>query len=79
MSAGNEEFTAEFFSESSKAWNLNKVRKGASMAYKCQGVCKDNEPCKKTAVMFNLSKGVYCRLHFSQGVDQIINVALVSV
>jgi len=73
MSAGNEEFTAEFFDESSKAWLQNKVRMGASMVYKCKGVCKDGELCKRTASMFHLSKGPYCRLHFSQGIEEIIN------
>ena len=73
MSAGNEEFTAEFFNESSRVWLQNKMRKGASMAYKCQGVCKDDEPCKRAATNFNLGKGVYCRLHLSQGVEALLN------
>jgi len=36
MPVGNQEFTAEFFDESSRAWMANKIRKGASMVYKCE-------------------------------------------
>jgi len=51
MSAGNREFTAEFFDESSKAWMENKVRRGASMAYKCTIKTKAGKACVCKAVM----------------------------
>jgi hypothetical protein len=73
MSAGNEEFTAEFFTESSKAWMLNKKRQGASMAYICQGLYKNSEPCTRAATNFTVGNGIYCRIHVSQGVNSIIN------
>ena len=73
MSAGNEEFTAEFFTESSKAWMLNKKRQGACMAYTCQGIYKNSESCTRAATNFTVGNGVYCRIHLSQGVDAIIN------
>jgi hypothetical protein len=51
MSAGNSEFTAEFFDESSRAWMENKVRRGESMAYKCIVKTKAGKPCVCKAVM----------------------------
>ena len=59
MSAGNEEFTAEFFDESSKAWNSNKVRNGHQMAYKCMTLCKTGSACKNLA----LTHVDHCRIH----------------
>ena len=52
MSAGNQEFTAEFFDKSSKAWMANKVRAGPCMTYRCQGVTKDSKACKVAARKF---------------------------
>jgi hypothetical protein len=48
---GNEEFTAEFFTMSSKIWLENKVHKGASLAYKCDGRLKNGGSCSRAAVM----------------------------
>ena len=62
MSSGNAEFTAEFFDQSSKAWMKNKVRRGESMAYKCQAVCMDERPCKQTAKVIDFDRMV-CRIH----------------
>ena len=45
MSTGNAEFTAEFFDESSRAWMENKVRRGESMAYKCEAKTKAGNMC----------------------------------
>jgi hypothetical protein len=72
MSVGNEEFTAEFFDDSSKAWMANKVRAGPSMTYKCQGSTRDNKPCKVIARKFDFGTKVYCRIHASQGIEELL-------
>jgi hypothetical protein len=74
MSAGNEEFTAEFFNESSKAWMANKIRAGQSMTYKCQGTTKDTKPCKVVARKFEFGTKVYCRIHASQGIEELLRM-----
>jgi len=51
MSAGNSEFTAEFFDESSRAWMENKLRRGESMAYKCEAKTKAGKVCLCKAAM----------------------------
>ena len=51
MLAGNSEFTAKFFDESSDAWMLNKVKRGSSMAYKCEAKTKAGKTCVCKAVM----------------------------
>jgi hypothetical protein len=74
MSAGNQEFTAEFFNESSKAWMANKLRAGQSMTYKCQGTTKDTKPCKVVARKFEFGTKVYCRIHASQGIEELLRM-----
>lgn len=65
MSEGVTEFTTEFFAESSKAWMKNKVRRGASMSYKCQAICKNGMPCKQTAKVIDFDI-IVCRIHSKQ-------------
>ena len=72
MSAGNQEFTAEFFDESSKAWMANKVRAGPCMTYRCQGATKDSKTCKVAARKFEFGTKVYCRIHASQGIEELL-------
>jgi hypothetical protein len=49
MAAGNSEFTADFFNESSKAWLTNKVKVGEQYRYKCEGTCLTGKACKHNA------------------------------
>jgi len=49
MAAGNSEFTADFFNESSKAWLTNKVKVGEQYRYKCEGTCLTGKGCKHNA------------------------------
>jgi hypothetical protein len=49
--SGIEEFTSEFFDQSSEAWLKNKMRKGHSMAYICNTLTREGNPCKRSAVM----------------------------
>jgi hypothetical protein len=56
MSAGIEEFTAEFFDGSSRSWMANKIRRGASMVYKCKVTCQTGNPCRNAAVKMGVCK-----------------------
>ena len=49
--SGIEEFTKEFFDQSSEAWLQNKIRRGHSMAYKCTALTQEGKSCKRTAVL----------------------------
>jgi len=69
MSTGNEEFTAEFFDESSRAWMANKVRRGASMAYKCEAKTKTGNACVCSAVMKNPMDPRLCAKHKHSKLD----------
>jgi hypothetical protein len=46
---GIEEFTKDFFDQSSEAWMKNKVRKGHSMAYICTALTQEGKTCTRTA------------------------------
>ena len=59
MSAGNSEFSAKFFDESSKAWMQNKRRKGESMVYVCAATCLSGKACVNSVV----STTEFCRIH----------------
>ena len=51
MVNGNKEFTPEYFTMSSNIWMENKVQKGVSLAYKCDGRLKSGVSCSRYAVM----------------------------
>jgi len=51
MSAGNSEFTAEFFDEASRSWMMNKKRLGESMVYRCAHTISTGRQCFNAAVM----------------------------
>jgi hypothetical protein len=51
MSAGNLEFTADFFTESSRAWMENKKRNGASMVYLCEHIYSTKRQCNRASIM----------------------------
>lgn len=56
---GISEFTSKFFDESSKAWLENKIRCGASYAYKCSYIHSNNKQCQHPA-----TESEYCKRHF---------------
>lgn len=56
---GNSEFTPEFFNESSKLWSANKIRCGASYAYKCDYIHSNKKQCIKPAILHN-----FCKQHY---------------
>jgi hypothetical protein len=69
---GVEEFTSEFFDQSSEAWMKNKLRKGASMAYICIALTKEGNSCKRTAIMNDALSEHYCKQHRNYGINKII-------
>jgi hypothetical protein len=56
---GISEFTPEFFNESSKAWQKNKIRCGASYAYKCLYIHSNQKQCKHPS-----TNSEYCKRHY---------------
>jgi hypothetical protein len=60
---GIEEFTPDFFDESSKAWMMNKKRAGCSYEY----VCK-KEKCKNKC----FKNTDWCKWHQSQIVNELL-------
>lgn len=66
MSAGNSEFTAEFFDESSRAWMANKKRVGYSMVYCCNYVVATGKQCKNNAKMPTGISPRRCKMHINK-------------
>jgi hypothetical protein len=58
-SSGISEFTPQFFDDASKAWQENKIRCGASYAYKCKYIHSNHKQCHHPAT--NLD---FCKRHF---------------
>lgn len=77
---GIEEFTSEFFDQSSEAWSKNKIRKGHCMAYKCSALTKEGNHCCKTAVMKDGTSDHLCKQHKMYNINKKIDslVALVN-
>lgn len=69
---GIEEFTSDFFDQSSEAWMKNKVRKGASMAYICIALTKDGNSCKRIALMKDALSEHYCKQHRNYGINKMM-------
>ena len=60
---GIEEFTKEFFDQSSEAWMKNKVRKGHSMAYICTALTQEGKSCSRSAIMKDPMSDHVCKQH----------------
>lgn len=69
---GIDEFTKEFFDQSSEAWMANKIRTGHSMAYICKALTKQGNPCKRPATTMKdaLSEHV-CKQHRKYGINKM--------
>lgn len=63
MSAPLAEFTPESFDASSAAWAANKIRRGASYAYRCEAVTKTGAPCKDPASARPTEPQHLCKRH----------------
>jgi hypothetical protein len=61
--SGIEEFTKEFFDQSSEAWMKNKVRRGHSMAYICSALTQEGKSCKRGSVMKDATSEHLCKQH----------------
>ena len=77
---GIEEFTREFFDQSSEAWSKNKIRKGHCMAYKCTALTREGNPCSKSATMKDGTSDHLCKQHKMYTINKKIDllVALVN-
>jgi len=62
MSAGNSEFTAAFFDESSRGWMENKKRRGQSYVYICAAEYKNGNKCNNAV----LSNEDFCKVHLKR-------------
>ncbi|NBO72143.1 hypothetical protein EBV26_16930 [bacterium] len=60
---GIEEFTPEFFIQSSEAWMKNKLRRGHSMAYICRAFTQEGTSCKRTALIKDATSEHLCKQH----------------
>jgi len=69
---GIEEFTSEFFDQSSEAWMKNKLRKGASMAYICTALTKEGNSCKRSAIMKEPLSENFCKQHRNNGINKMM-------
>ena len=56
---GIDEFTPQYFDESSKAWMANKLRAGAMMVYRCSYTISSTRQCPKAAE----SGSYFCSTH----------------
>lgn len=71
-SAGNTEFTAEFFDESSKAWMMNKTRVGASMVYRCTHMTSSERQCfNKASLEDSIGLTRLCKIHINKVIKSI--------
>lgn len=68
---GIEEFTKEFFDQSSEAWMKNKVRKGHSMAYICTALTQEGNPCKRSAILKDAISEHTCKQHRKYGINKM--------
>jgi hypothetical protein len=69
--SGVEEFTKEFFDQSSDAWMMNKLRRGASMAYICLAFTKDGNPCSRSAIMKDPTSEHLCKQHAKYHINKM--------
>lgn len=56
---GNQEFTPEFFNESSRAWLINKIKMGSAYSYKCDYIHSNKKQCTKPSTI-----GDFCKRHY---------------
>ena len=61
--SGIQEFTKEFFDQSSEAWMKNKVRRGQSMAYICIAQTQEGKSCKRGSVIKDATSEHLCKQH----------------
>ena len=61
--SSNQEFTREFFNESSEAWSRNKIKRGHCMVYICLALTKSGDRCPRAAHMKDGTSEYLCKQH----------------
>lgn len=69
--SGIQEFTSEFFDQSSQAWMNNKVRKGHSMAYICTALTQEGKSCTRSAILKDGQSEHFCKQHRNYGINKM--------
>ena len=69
---GIQEFTSEFFDQSSEGWMMNKVRRGHSMAYICTALTQERKSCKRTAFIKDGTSEHRCKQHRKYGINKMV-------
>jgi len=69
--SGIQEFTSEFFDQSSQAWMNNKLRRGHSMAYICTALTQEGIPCKRIAFIKDGQSEHFCKQHRKYGINKM--------
>ena len=70
--SGIEEFTPEFFDQSSIAWMKNKIRRGHSMAYICTALTQEGKSCKRIALIKDGTSEHFCKQHRKYGINKMV-------
>jgi hypothetical protein len=67
-----QEFTSEFFDQSSEAWMKNKLRKGHSMAYICTALTQEGKSCRRSALIKDATSEHLCKQHRKYGINKMV-------
>jgi hypothetical protein len=59
------------FDAASAAWTANKIRRGASYAYRCTAIRKTGKQCTQSAISL-CSKDILCKSHTKYRPSEII-------
>lgn len=68
---GIDEFTKEFFDQSSIEWMKNKVRKGPSMSYICIAQTLEGKVCRRSAIMKDATSEHLCKQHAKYHINKM--------
>lgn len=69
---GIEEFTKEFFDQSSIEWMKNKMRRGHSMAYICTALTQEGKSCKRASIMKDPTSEHLCKQHGKYHINKMV-------
>ena len=69
--SSNQEFTREFFDESSEAWSRNKIKRGHCMVYTCLALTKSGDRCLRAAHMKDGTSEYLCKQHRKYNINKM--------
>ena len=69
--SGIQDFTSEFFDQSSEAWMKNKVRRGHSMAYICTALTQEGKSCTRSAILKDGQSDHVCKQHVKYYINKM--------